>query len=74
MEAKKDPKSSSLVIELKSGTNDSGADTFKKKSFSNVKVDAPINNVLIVAKAIASLLDAPIRNIMLNEVSILSEA
>ena len=74
MEAKKDPKSASLVIELKSGTNDSGADTIRKKSFSNGKVDAPINNVLIVAKAIASLLDAPIRNIMLNEVSILSEA
>lgn len=74
MEAKKDPKSTSLVIELKSGTNGSGADTFKKKSFSNVKVAAPINNVLIVAKAIAALLDAPIRNIMLNEVSILSEA
>jgi hypothetical protein len=74
MEAIKEPKTTSLVIEVKSGTNDAGADTFRKKSYSNVKVDAPVSNVLIVAKSIAAVLSSSTRYFMLNEVSIINEA
>lgn len=61
-------------IEVKTGVNAKGEDTFGKKSFDNVKIDAEPQNIYDVAEAIKSVLAQPTRAYFMNTRSILEEA
>ena len=65
---------SSMQIEVESGKDSSGNTTYKKKTFSNVKTDADLQNVFDVASAIKDVLDADTRNVLLAENSKLISA
>ena len=59
----------SLQIEVESGQDSSGNSTYRKKTFSNVKADAALENVFDVATAIKGVIDANTRNVLLSETS-----
>lgn len=62
-------KEKSLSIEVKSGTDSKGADTYSKKSFSGLKTDVNPQNVYDVAEAIKGVLSEPTRAYYLNTTS-----
>ena len=64
----------SLQIEVESGQDSSGNSTYRKKTFSNVKTDADLQNVFDVATAIKGVIDANTRNVLLSESSKLVNA
>ena len=64
----------SLTIEVESGTDKSGAKTYSKKTFSGVKTTAAPQNVYDVAEAIKAVLGVPTRDYYLNEASKLVNA
>ena len=64
----------SLQIEVESGQDSSGNATYRKKTFSNVKTDADLQNVFDVASAIKAVIDANTRNVLLSESSKLVNA
>ena len=64
----------SLQIEVESGQDSSGNSTYRKKTFSNVKTDADLQNVFDVASAIKAVIDANTRNVLLSESSKLVNA
>lgn len=59
--------SRSLAIEIESGTDSSGNTTYKKRSFSHVKEDASLENIMDVAFAIKAILSVGIKDILLND-------
>ena len=64
----------SLILEIESGVDSKGSTTYKKKSFSGVKANAPLDNVFAVANAISNVLVKSTNDIYLAETSILSTA
>lgn len=51
----------SLSIEVKSGTDAKGVDTYSKKSFQNLRNDCDEQNAYDVAEAIKAVLSQPTR-------------
>jgi len=66
--------SASFFIEVESGTDSTGAATYKKKTFSGIKKDAASENVFNVAEAIKLVLKAGTRDSFMNETSKLVRA
>ncbi|MZK53605.1 DUF1659 domain-containing protein [Clostridium beijerinckii] len=66
--------SKSLSIEVKSGVDSKGADTYSKKSFANVRKDVEPQDAYDVAEAIKAVLDQPTRSYFLNSASTLVNA
>lgn len=66
-------KSSSLGIEIQNGTDKSGDPTYTKKTFSNVRTDAPVDNVYAVAEAVKGVLSVGTRDYFLDEISTLDQ-
>ena len=64
----------SLSIEVQSGTDKAGDAIYSKKTFSNVKTDAAAQNVFDVAEAIKDVLSASTRDYFVNESSSLVNA
>jgi len=64
----------SLSIEVQSGTDLAGDPTFTKKTFSNLKTDTATQNVFDVAEAIKGVLAASTRDYFVNESSSLVNA
>ena len=60
---------SSLQIEIENGTDANGNPVYKKKTFSNVRTDADLQNVFDVAAARKDVIDAGTRNVLLSESS-----
>jgi hypothetical protein len=73
MNIKEDLKTVTLAIEIYNGTKPSGEVTFKKRSFSGIRLDAPSENILKVAEAIASVLNTETGDYLLTKVSKISE-
>ena len=55
-------KSSSLGIEIQNGTDKAGDPTYSKKTFSNVRTGAPVEDVYAVADAVKGVLAAGTRD------------
>lgn len=68
----KTPDTKSLSIEVKSGIDAQGADTYAKKSFSGLRTDVVAQNAYDVAEAIKAVLEQPTRAYFLNTASELS--
>ena len=64
----------SLIIEVESGTDKTGAKTYSKRTYSGVKTTAAPQNVYDVAEAIKGVLGAPTRDYFVNEASKLVNA
>lgn len=73
MAVRKIAATTSLQIEVASGQDSSGNTVYRKKSFSNVKTDAALENIVAVANAIKDVIDAETRNILVAESSKLVE-
>ena len=69
MAFKKIAATTSMQIEIANGTDSSGNTTYRKKTFSNVKSDASLENINSVAEAIIAVIDADTRNVLLSETS-----
>ena len=65
---------SSFQIEIENGTDSNGNPVYRKKTFSNVKTDADLQNIFDVASAIKDVIDAGTRNVLLAESSKLVSA
>lgn len=63
--------SSSLVMEIQAGEDKNGNKVYKKKTFSGVKTDAPVENIYAVAQAITAIIEKPTRDFYLNESSMI---
>ncbi|SFC99002.1 DUF1659 domain-containing protein [Clostridium uliginosum] len=59
--------SSSLSIEVQTGTDKSGDAIFSKKTFSGVKPDATADNCFAVAEAIKEVMGCACRNYYVND-------
>jgi len=69
MAVRKIAATTSLQIEVVSGEDSSGNAIYRKKSFSNVKTDAVLEDVVAVANAIKDVIDAETRNVLIAESS-----
>ncbi|WP_026887563.1 DUF1659 domain-containing protein [Clostridium beijerinckii] len=61
--------STSLSIEVKSGTDEKGAATYSKKSFANIRNGVDEQSAYDVAEAIKAVLSEPTRTYFLNHSS-----
>jgi len=61
--------STSLSIEVQSGTDAAGLPVFKKKSFSGIKLDAADQNIYDVAVAISGVINNTVRDYYVNNTS-----
>ena len=61
--------STSLSIEVQSGTDAGGLPVFKKKSFSGIKLDAADQNIYDVAVAISGVINNTVRDYYVNNTS-----
>lgn len=66
--------STSLAIEIKSGVDSKGADTYSKKSFQNLRNDCDEQNAYAVAEAIKAVLAEPTRAYFITQNSELIQA
>ncbi|WP_326514716.1 DUF1659 domain-containing protein [Clostridium intestinale] len=73
MNVNEDLQTVTLAIEIHNGTKPSGEVTYKKRSFSGIRLDSPTENILNVAKAIASVLNTQTGDYLLTKVSKISE-
>ena len=64
-----DAATTSIQIEVASGQGSSGNTTYRKKTFSNVKSDAALEDISSVADAIIGVMDAETRNVLISETS-----
>ncbi|MBE6049159.1 MAG: DUF1659 domain-containing protein [Clostridium sp.] len=74
MAANKVIDTTSLQIEIASGKDSNGNTTYKKKTFSNIKVNADAQDLLDVANAIKSILGVSTRDIYISDSSKLINA
>jgi hypothetical protein len=74
MAVTKSIQTASLSIEVQSGTDAAGDPTYTKKTLSNVKTNADVQNVFDVAEAIKGILEASTRDYFVNESSTLVNA
>ena len=74
MAVTKSIQTASLSIEVQSGTDKAGDPTYSKKTFSNLKTDAAVENIYDVAEAIKAVLEADTRHTFVNESSNLANA
>ncbi|AGX42664.1 DUF1659 domain-containing protein [Clostridium saccharobutylicum] len=74
MAVTKSIQTTSLSIEVQSGTDKAGLPIYTKKTFSNVKTDAAAQNVYDVAEAIKGVMSAKTRDYFINESSSLVNA
>lgn len=70
----KELNSTSFSIEMENGQNSKGETVYKKKTFSNLKVDASPEDIYAVADAIKPMLNSATRNIIINDISTLVQA
>jgi len=61
--------SSTLVMEIESGKDETGNTTYSKRNFSNVKVDATPQNVFDVATAIQGVISVGTKDTYVNDSS-----
>jgi len=73
MSIKRDLKTKSLIVEIQSGVDKNGLPTFKKKSFSNIRLDATDVDIHALVKAISKVLAAATGDYLLDELPILSD-
>ncbi|MBE6047075.1 MAG: DUF1659 domain-containing protein [Clostridium sp.] len=73
MDFKKITATTSMQIEVANGQDSSGNTTYKKKSFNNVKANAPLADISAVANAIKDVMEAETRNVLLAETSTIVE-
>lgn len=52
--------STTLRLDFETGLNEKGEIAFKRKSFSNIKAEALVDQLSVVAKAIASVQNYPL--------------
>ena len=64
----------SLQLKVKTGVSGTGSDVFKTISFARIKTDAAPQALFNVATSIATLLDAPVNNILVADGSDLINA
>ncbi|MFT8344486.1 DUF1659 domain-containing protein [Clostridium beijerinckii] len=74
MAVTKSIENASLSIEVQSGTDKAGDAIYSKKTFSNLKTDAPAQNIYDVADAIKNVMEASTRDYFVNESSTLVNA
>jgi hypothetical protein len=74
MAVTKSLQTTSLSIEIQSGTDKAGDAIFTKKTFSNVRTDAAAQNIYDVAEAIKAVLSVQTRDYFVNEASSLVNA
>ncbi len=65
---------SSLQIEIESGKDASGNTTYRKKTFSNVRTNADVQNVYDVASAIKNVLSVGTGDFYISDSSTLINA
>ncbi len=69
MAAQQTLQTKSFSLEVQNGVDKDGAPTFRKRTFSKVKLDATPDAVLAVAEGIKPLLKDPTRDLYVNDVS-----
>ena len=74
MAVTKQIETASLSIEIQNGVDKAGDPTFSKKSFSNVRTGASVEDIYAVAQAIKGILSASTRSYFLNESSTIDQA
>lgn len=74
MAVTKSLQTTSLSIEIQSGTDKAGDAIFTKKTFSNVRTDAASQNIYDIAEAIKAVLSVQTRDYFVNEASSLVNA
>jgi hypothetical protein len=73
MSISKNLKTKSLIIEIQSGTDGNGKPTYRKKTLSNIKLDAKEESIFAVAEALSKVLAPDTKDYLLDEISILSK-
>jgi hypothetical protein len=73
MAVTKQIETASLSIEIQSGVDKAGDPTFSKKTFSNVKTGANVEDIYAVAEAVKGVLSASTRSYLLNESSTIAQ-
>lgn len=73
MAATKTFNSSSLIIQIENGVNNSGETIYRKKSFNNVRENANIDDLLAVSKSIGNILSSATGNSLITEISTIKE-
>lgn len=61
--------STSLVMEVKSGTDDEGKALYKKRSYGDIKPNADVNDIHAVASEIAKVLANETKDFFISETS-----
>ncbi len=74
MAVNKAVESTSISIEVQNGTDRAGDPTFAKKTFSNVKEAADLQDVYDVADSIKNIMDGATRDTLINVTSSLTQA
>jgi hypothetical protein len=74
MAVNKAVESTSISIEVQSGTDKAGDAIFAKKTFSNVKADADLQAVYDVCDAVKNIMDGETRDTLINVTSSLTQA
>lgn len=66
--------STSMSIEIQTGVDKAGDATYSKKTFSNIRNDANVENLYEVAEAIKNIMDTSTRDTFVNVISNLVNA
>lgn len=66
--------STSMSIEIQTGVDKAGGATYSKKTFSNIRNDANVENLYEVAEAIKNIMDTSTRDTFVNVISNLVNA
>ncbi len=74
MAVNKAVESTSISIEVQNGTDRAGDPTFAKKTFSNVKEAADLQDVYDVCDAVKNIMDGATRDTLINVTSSLTQA
>lgn len=74
MAVSKSLQTTSLSIEVQSGTDKAGDAVYTKKTFSNVKTDAAAQDIYDVAEAMKAVMSVKTRDYFVNESSSLANA
>jgi hypothetical protein len=70
----KNLRTKSLIVEMESGVDKNGKTTFRKKTFSYIKLDATDESIYAVANAISKILAPETNEYLLDELSVLSKS
>lgn len=73
MAVTKQIQTASLSIEIQNGEDKAGDPIFSKKTFSNVRTGANVEDIYAVAQAVKGILSASTRSYFLNESSTIAQ-